>query len=68
MYWNNLGVRLGDEFPRTEAMADLGEPICTTQGAVKATPDDLSSLAMYCNNLVLRLGDRFSHTGAMADL
>ncbi|KAM5342911.1 hypothetical protein ACJ41O_013877 [Fusarium nematophilum] len=65
---HNLGVRLGDRFPRAGAMADLDEAIHVAREAVTATPDNHPVRAALLNNLGNRLGDRFLRTGATADL
>ncbi|KAH6871883.1 CHAT domain-containing protein [Thelonectria olida] len=65
---NNLGVRLGDRYSRTGAMADLEEAIRVAREAVKATPEDHPDRAGRLNNLGGRLSDRYSRTRAIADL
>ncbi|RKK82186.1 hypothetical protein BFJ68_g17560 [Fusarium oxysporum] len=68
IYFNDLGVALGDKYLRTGAIADLDEAIRVTGQALDMTSEDHPKRALYLNNLGSQLHDRYSKTQAMADL
>lgn len=67
IYFNNLGIRLGDRYSRTGSMDDLQKAFRVGQAAVDATPEDHPDRANRLSNLGISLSDRYSRTRSMED-